>query len=272
MSRIAIVGFGEIGRFLAERAAEASYDIYAYDAGLTSPSAARMIRAHADRLSVHLVEEIGELGEADVGVFLAVPADATARVIEELAASGVRATVIDVSSAPPSVKGNASALLDPALYVDVAIIGSPALGGHLQCLVAGSNTAARLLDKLGLDVTVISQMPGDAAALKSLWQVVTKGLQALCVEALAAADAFGIEYTPPPSIMIDGLEQTFDLPFGLLEHLMLHSHRKSRDLEETVRELERIGFDAILSNAAARVLAAAPELLAGTRYSRREAT
>lgn len=80
-------------------------------------------------------------------------------------------------------------------FVDVAITGAVNLGGRkTPLLVAGGKAGfvQELFLPFGGSVRVVGGQPGDAAALKLLRSIYTKGIEALAVECLVTAQQMGL--------------------------------------------------------------------------------
>jgi 3-hydroxyisobutyrate dehydrogenase-like beta-hydroxyacid dehydrogenase len=102
----------------------------------------------------------------------------------------------DLNTGPPSLKAELAATVEPALFVDVALMGPvPGNGLRTPCLVSGSGAPAyaELLEPLGVSVEVVGEEPGQAAERKLLRSVFMKGIAAAAIESLAAARAAGCE-------------------------------------------------------------------------------
>jgi 3-hydroxyisobutyrate dehydrogenase-like beta-hydroxyacid dehydrogenase len=72
-------------------------------------------------------------------------------------------------------------------FVDVAITGAVQLHGAktpLLCTGEKAGEVAELFTRLGTPIQVVGRRPGDAAALKLLRSIFTKGLKALSIECL----------------------------------------------------------------------------------------
>ena len=106
--------------------------------------------------------------------------------------------IVDLTTAAPGDKQTAFHLAAEhhIQYVDAVILGAIALTGAATPLLAAGPAGAEAMRDfagLGAPVRVLPQArPGDAAALKLLRTILTKGLEALAVECLVAAEKQGI--------------------------------------------------------------------------------
>jgi 3-hydroxyisobutyrate dehydrogenase-like beta-hydroxyacid dehydrogenase len=102
----------------------------------------------------------------------------------------------DLNTASPALKQELDELVAPtgARFVDVALLGPiPERGLQAPVLASGAGAVAfaDLFGPLGMPVEVVSEVSGDAAAMKLVRSVFMKGLAAAIIESMQAADAIG---------------------------------------------------------------------------------
>jgi 3-hydroxyisobutyrate dehydrogenase-like beta-hydroxyacid dehydrogenase len=196
--RIAFLGFGEAARAfhdtLAPRLGDGEFR--AYDLLLDKVESADEMRAAMNSRNVAVANSPTELADAD-WIFSAVTADQSldaARSI--LPRLGQGALLIDINSVSPQRKVETAALVGAtgADYLDMAVMAPVHPRGHATpVLIAGKN-AAVILDELlslGFKGEIAGNAPGSATAIKMVRSVFVKGLEAITVEALLAAEASG---------------------------------------------------------------------------------
>ena len=185
---VAVLGLGEAGGRLASDLAAAGVEVRGYDpepAGdlpsiWRAPDAASAAAGCDAVLSVNAARVALEVAEA------------------VLPALGPDAVYADLNSASPLLKRELSAVVAGAgaLFADVALLGPvPARGLEAPVLASGpgAHAFAELFAPLGVPVHVVSDEPGDAAAMKLVRSVFMKGLAAAVVESMQAAEAVGQE-------------------------------------------------------------------------------
>jgi 3-hydroxyisobutyrate dehydrogenase-like beta-hydroxyacid dehydrogenase len=177
----------------------------------------------------------------------AVSLDAAASVAGELGADAVYA---DLNTASPGLKRELAAVV-PVAFADVALVGVvPAQGLGTPALAsgAGADRFAALFRPLGMPVDVVGASPGDAAGLKLLRSVFTKGVAAAALESLAAARAAGVE---------DRVHADIASVIGepLLERLLsgsrLHALRRAEEMRAAAAYVEGLGVEPRIAAAAA---------------------
>jgi 3-hydroxyisobutyrate dehydrogenase len=192
--KVGIVGCGEVGRAYAAASAAAGYQVVLVD---PHPSAATV--AVADQIGVPVYPSAdGVVGDVD-RLWICVAGDLVSSVCRSLRGQlPATAVVADLTTAAPEDKRACAGLLamDRIDYVDVVIMGSVAVtGARTALLAAGSRAEEVLVDfaKLGAAVRVMSGgRPGDAATVKLLRTILTKGLESLAVECFIAAEQQGL--------------------------------------------------------------------------------
>lgn len=144
-------------------------------------------------------------------------------------------------------------------FVDVAITGAVNLGGSkTPLLVAGGKAGfvQELFLPLGGCVRVVGGQPGDAAALKLLRSIYTKGTEALAVECLVTAQQMGLR--EQLHAVLQDIDET---PLRTLMESMVrthipHSARRRNEVAEARQQMARNGLAPIASPAVEALFAA----------------
>jgi 3-hydroxyisobutyrate dehydrogenase-like beta-hydroxyacid dehydrogenase len=179
-------------------------------------------------------------------VALGVAADA-------LPALGPAAIYADVNTASPSLKRELAELTGTR-FADVALLGPvPARGLGTPALASGrgAQAFADALGPLGMPVQVVSDRPGDAAAMKLVRSVFMKGLAASAVESMQAAGAAGYG-----EWLADEIAAVIGRPLldRLLEGSRAHAARRVDELEAAAELLVELGVEPRIAQASASLL------------------
>lgn len=186
MTTAAILGLGEAGAIYARGLRDAGYEVSGHDPFTTLDEAG--------------IAQHGELAEALDGAELVISlvgaraAADVARAALPLLSPG--AVYADLNTAAPQLKAELGAAAESrgALFADVAVLAPvPRAGIRTPLMASGPGAAAlrALLERAGAPVEAIDGPPGDAAARKLLRSVFMKGLAAVVIESLSAAEAAG---------------------------------------------------------------------------------
>ncbi|MEO7338253.1 MAG: NAD(P)-binding domain-containing protein, partial [Caldimonas sp.] len=208
---VGLVGYGEVGRILAEDLRARGIRVSAFDLKLDGASAsASALRDHAERHGVELVENHAALVHAADLIVSAVTAS-QAVPVAQACAGGIRsgAFFLDFNSASPGAKIRAAELIGAAggRYVEGAVMTSiPPYRIKVPLLLGGPDAAALAppLEALGFAPQVTSDRLGVASATKMCRSVMIKGLEAMVIESFTTARAYGVE-----DAVLASLRETF---------------------------------------------------------------
>jgi 3-hydroxyisobutyrate dehydrogenase-like beta-hydroxyacid dehydrogenase len=243
---VGLVGYGEVGRILAEDLRKQQVKVTAYDLKLGGDQA-NALREHASHHSVALASSHAELAAQADFIVSAVTASQDEAVAQACAPTIKQgAWFLDFNSASPGAKQRAAGLIDGngGRYVEGAVMTSiPPYRIKVPLLLGGSGAKALapFLVELGFDAKVASEQLGVASAVKMCRSVMIKGLEAMVIESFTTARAYGVE-----DAVLASLAETFP---GInwekqgayfFQRVIEHGRRRSeevREVAETVREI-----------------------------------
>jgi 3-hydroxyisobutyrate dehydrogenase-like beta-hydroxyacid dehydrogenase len=244
---VGLVGYGEVGRILAEDLRKQDVKVTVYDIKLRSDQAGGPLRDHASRHGVALTASHADLAARADFIISAVTASQAVPVAQACAPTVKQgAWFLDFNSASPGAKRRAALLIDGngGRYVEGAVMTSiPPKRIKVPLLLGGAGAAelAPLLVELGFDAKVASDELGVASAVKMCRSVMIKGLEAMVIESFTTARAYGVE-----DAVLASLRETFP---GIdwekqgayfFQRVIEHGRRRSeevREVAETVREI-----------------------------------
>ena len=244
--QIGLVGYGEVGRILAEDLRKQDLKVCAYDIKLDGERSAPL-REHAEKFSVALAPSHSVLAAQSDLVISAVTASQAVPVGQACAPAIKKGGwFLDFNSASPGAKQRAAALIDGAggRYVEGAVMTSvPPYRIKVPLLLggAGARELAPFLIALGFDAKVASEKLGVASAVKMCRSIMIKGMEAMVIESFTTARAYGVE-----DAVLASLAETFP---GInwekqgayfFQRVIEHGRRRAeevREVAETVREI-----------------------------------
>ncbi|BDI03835.1 dehydrogenase [Sphaerotilus microaerophilus] len=243
---IGLVGYGEVGRILAEDLRAQGITVSAYDRQLDAADTAPALRSHALEHGVALADDHADLARDADFIVSAVTASQAVSVAEACAVGLKPGTFfLDFNSASPGAKQRAAVAIDAAggRYVEGAVMTSvPPYRIHVPLLLGGPWAAelSPLINALGCRSKVASDRLGVASATKMCRSVMIKGLEAMVIESFTAARHHGVE-----DAVIASLQETFPgidwerQAAYFFQRAIEHGRRRSeemREVAETVRE------------------------------------
>jgi len=258
ISRIALLGFGEVGQILGEDLAAigvdeiAAWDIKFEDAG-SGPSRA---------LTGNYVTAGANARNAIQGADLVISAVTAAQTVD--AAKSVTSAIksdalyVDMNSASPAVKVEAAAIIDEAggRYVEAAVMSPIAPKRLATPMLAGGPNANAFIDaasRLGFSGAVFfDDQYGKAAAAKMCRSVMVKGMEALLTEALLAARHYEVD-----ALVITSLDDLFPgrdwktLSQYMISRSLEHGARRAEEMREVAQTVCEAGVDPLMSTACA---------------------
>ena len=253
--RVSFVGFGEAGQAIAAGLRDSGIErITAWDILFPRAEGARL-KAAGDRAGVRLASSAAEaVAETDLivsAVTAASSLDAARSVAPHLAGTPY---YLDINSVSPGRKQETEKLLgERARYIDVAVVAAIHPGRHrTPLLIAGPHaaTVSPLLRELEMQLTVVDDKTGSAAAIKMIRSVMIKGIEALTLECFVAAARAGVldEVTASLKNNYPGLDWPKLSEYNL-ERMASHGERRAAEMEESAVTLRELGLDPLMVEA-----------------------
>ena len=196
--QIGLVGYGEVGRILAEDLRQQDIKVAAYDIKLGSEQGVPLTE-HAAKFGVMLAASHAELTAKSDFIISAVTASQAVPVAKACAAEINQGTwFLDFNSASPGAKQRAAVLIDGAAgrYVEGAVMTSvPPYRIKVPLLLGGpgARELEPLLNAIGFAARVASDKLGVSSAVKMCRSIMIKGLEAMVIESFTTARAYGVE-------------------------------------------------------------------------------
>ena len=261
MILLAFIGFGEVGQtFARDLAGKAGVRVAAYDLLFGDPKRGADLIARAEALSVRVAADAADASR-DARVVISAVTAAAAAEVAKAARAYLRPDQIflDVNSSSPRTKQAGAEQVEAAgaHFVEGAVMAAVAGPGLKAPILAGgraAQTAAEILNPLGMNLTPVATEIGRASATKLARSIIMKGLEAALVQSAAAARAWEVEREVIASLQetYPGIEwQTTIARAG--ERVAKHGVRRAEEMREAGAMLEDLGLDPGLCRAIAAV-------------------
>ncbi|HET6954170.1 MAG TPA: DUF1932 domain-containing protein, partial [Acidimicrobiales bacterium] len=181
-------------------------------------------------------------------------ADAVTALTQALDAIAPGAVYADLATAPPGLKRRLAAVAQGAGlgFADVALM-APVPGTGLRTPALASGPAARAvvaaLAPLGMPVEHAGDEPGGAATRKLLRSVVMKGLAAVVVESMRAAEAAGLARETWDNIVGQVAAADEALIRRLVTGTARHAERRAHEMAAATALLSELGVEPTMTGA-----------------------
>ena len=256
--RLGIIGFGEVGYHISKGLKnEGINQIVAYNNGSRNkPPYTPAFQQKAESIGVKLALTPAELaGSTDFILSTVIPTTSVEAAAEAAPFLTPSHLYVDLNSCSPEAKKEGYTILKKrsVRYVDGAILDGPRQKEHRSYILASGEGAKEFHDvmsKYGMNIRVISENVGDAALLKMIFSVISKGIQALAWESFLALHKAGLG----PEVF-DGtdnwVKQTrlFERADLVIGHSAIHARRRVGEMEFAGDTLRSLGIEPTMTNA-----------------------
>ncbi len=266
---IGFIGFGEAASCMIQHlSSQGVKEIYVYCSGNTNrPPYTSDFRSAVEMSGATLVESLEDLASKSKVIFSAILVSSAVET-GLLIASHLKAgtLVIDINASTPKAKKKVSVAIENSggSYVDANLMGAVSIYGAkvpLYCSGGGVGRFEKEFSPLGLTIEDAGTVAGASAAVKMLRSVVTKGMEALIVEAMTAASLAGVRKEALRNIC-DPMDATKFSNFAdmCLRTDVLHAERRAIEMDGAVETIIDLGLTPVMAIATATRLRASAAL------------
>jgi len=247
--RVGLLGYGEVGKILAEDLRERDVSVEMYDLKLENEAGGAM-RDHARAHGVRIARDhVALAADADLVISAVTASQAVAAAHACSQSLENDRFFLDLNSASPGAKISAAAIVHQrgGRYVEGAVMTSvPPFRIAVPLLLGGphADALAPPLRPLGFNAKVCSDTLGVASATKMCRSVIIKGLEAMVIESFTTARAWGVE-----DQVIASLVETFpgvrwDEQGAYFFHRVIeHGRRRAEEMFEAAETVREAGLD-----------------------------
>jgi 3-hydroxyisobutyrate dehydrogenase-like beta-hydroxyacid dehydrogenase len=259
--RLGFMGFGEAASRFAKDLSQAGLrGIVAYSPSAANAAPGDPIRTKAAEAGVELVASAKAVCERST-MIVALPPGSKALSVLRKARRHLRPQHIYVDASTSSVKDmeRAGQMLEGiAAFVDAAVMDPVPMNGIKVLTVASGSHAEQFraaLAPYGMNIQVVGEKPGAASAMKLLRSVCMKGLAALLLESLEAAQRYGIADV----LAADMARSINGRPFEqVMQRFVcgtaIHAERRIHEVSESIALLRSLGASTGMTRATRETL------------------
>ncbi len=258
----AFIGFGEAGSTVSETLRAAGVErIATYDILFDDPEKGRPLKQRAAALGV---EACGSVGDAVAGadIVYSTVVCKSSLPAAEAAAKHLRPEqfYVDFNSISPGLKRQVAKAIEPsgARFVEASVMSNVPGHGHRVPMLLGGKGARdfmTLIEPLDFNVKFVQEEIGLASATKMVRSIMMKGMEALYLECMRAAEHFGIEQEVLDSVdeSIAGRNWTQNCN-RVMARTVIHAKRRADEMAQVAETLREIHIDPTMAEATERCL------------------
>ncbi len=260
ITRVGIIGFGEAGGIFAKDLSAAGMDVSVFDILFNSSRHRQPMMKKAKACGVKAARTLKACVHKAELVISAVTASSALDVAKAAAPILAQGQIfLDINSISPTSKRKASSYFarGSARFVEAAVMSAvPKQRLKVPMLLGGPNAldSAASLQRIGMNVSPLSDQIGVASAVKMCRSVIIKGLEALAIESLFAARMYGAEDKVLESLAASfpGMGWEAQLPDYLISRVAEHGHRRAVEMHEVALTLQHVGIEPVMALATAQ--------------------
>lgn len=269
ISTVAILSPGEMGHSVGSVLRKHGLRVVTNLKGRTQRTVE--LAGKAGIINVPTLEELVKESDLIMSIVMTSVAQSLAtQVAEVIARSRVPVLFADCNAISPMTSDAIGKTISAAgaKYVDACIIGFPnELETNSIVYVSGpSGHELTVLNKFGLNVEVLGDRVGQASAFKMLYAGMTKGVTSVALELLVTAHSIGLYEQ-----ILEKYRSDFPEIVSLVERwgpgIPFRSARRSQEMVELTRVIEKEGFTPSMAPGSSNVLKMVGDLNLRSQYS-----
>jgi 3-hydroxyisobutyrate dehydrogenase-like beta-hydroxyacid dehydrogenase len=250
--RIAVLGLGEAGALFASDLVAAGASVAGCDPGpVPTPSGVE-----------RCAEPEQAVAGAEFAIVLTGPADVAVLFEATIGALPTGAIFADLTTSTPAAKAERAGVASERgrEYVDVALMAPvPGRGLRTPAVVSGPGALAYAagMRRLAVPIDVIDVIEGpagEATTRKLLRSVMMKGLAAVVIEALRAADAADLSQWLWRDLVAELTAADERLLVRLVEGTGVHARRRVHEMEACAAMLDGLGVEPVMTRSTVETL------------------
>jgi 3-hydroxyisobutyrate dehydrogenase-like beta-hydroxyacid dehydrogenase len=236
--RVGVIGLGEAGALIADGLHAAGADVVGYD--LKAPP----------NLSVPIAPTLVDV-VAGADVIISITSSSAARKVAAEVATIIEPSTIfaDLATGTPLLKEALAGFFPDGEFVDVAVMKPvPGLAEKVPMGVAGP-AAHRFIDLLGpygMDLEYVSDIPGEAAARKLLRSILAKGMAAVVIDFLWAAESMGLQDWANEEVLREFDSSSATTAQRYLVGTAKHVKRRQIEMMDVTEMLNGVGYQSTM--------------------------
>ena len=256
LMKIAFVGFGEVASALSPALQKGGAAIGAYDTLLSAQGGAERLASRAGSTPVTFAALPDAIRGAKYVISTVTTSVARAAAQDCAALLAEGQVYLDLNATEPGLKNDIGGIVEAsgARFVEGALLGAVGVtGAKTEILLGGphARSAQPELSELGLNVRFYSEEIGKASMFKMLRSVFSKGMEALLIEFLVAAERADLREDLWSEVTTLFASQPFEKVAlnWVRSHSSAHARRRE-EVRQVAGVLRDLGIEPIVTSAA----------------------
>ena len=236
--RIGVIGLGEAGSLIAAGLQAAGADVIGFDPVVpeTPP--------------VPLAPDVATV-VTGADIVISINSSTAARKVAEQVAPllGAGTVYADLNTGTPALKKALAGLFGDRMFADVAIMKPvPGLAEKVPMGVSGPGARrfVDLLEPYGMNLEYVSDVPGEAAARKLLRSILAKGMAAVLIDTLWAAESMGLQQWAYEEILREFDSSSPETAKRYLTGTAQHVKRRQIEMMDVTEMLNEVGYQSTM--------------------------
>lgn len=235
--KVTILGLGEAGSLIAAGLVKQGVSVVAYDPAKIKNPVVELFSSAAEAVSG--ADVVLSLNSSTVSI----------RVAESVAGVLGDALYCDLNTGTPALKQRLASIVGESRFVDVAVMKPvPGLAEKVPLAVAGGGASrfVSLFSDLDMNITYVSDVAGEAAARKLVRSILAKGIAAVTIDALWAAEAMGLKDWALEEFSAEYDSMSAKTLHRYLDGTQQHAKRRSVEIADVTEMLSDAGYDSTM--------------------------
>lgn len=233
-----MIGLGEAGSLIAGGLQTAGAHVVGFDPGNPANPPVPVAEGAAEAV-------------AGADLVMSINSSAAAKKVAEQVAPMLKPGAIfaDLNTGTPALKRSLAALFPESVFADVAIMKPvPGLAEKAPMGVAGSGARrfVEILEPFGMSLEYVSEVPGEAAARKLLRSILAKGMAAVLIDCLWAAESMGLQDWAYEEILREFDSSSSETAKRYLTGTAQHVKRRQIEMMDVAEMLNDTGYQSTM--------------------------
>lgn len=257
ITKIGLIGYGEVGQALAEGfSSNRQLSVEVFDIRFRTDKAPDSLATTAKARGLILGKGIDFLVKNNELIISAVTCEQALQVAERVSESLASGKIfVDMNTVAPRQKIKIGELVENSggIFIEIAILGLIASHSYKSPMLACGKKAlgfADYLNNMGFEVSFLSEEVGQASSMKMLRSVFAKGVEGLLLEMLVAAERCNM-LEPVMNMVTAHMDKSsfLEIAEAWITTSLTHARRRAEEMDHVIETLKNLKMQPIMTTA-----------------------